>query len=144
MPIDEFSHLWDGSESGWTLHHYNRMEWTISFQFGDDGPTLAEISAMRNVLDDLRNQPVKSIWDKLRGKTSYLLSETLSNLEMRWLVDKADRASLRTSVEPVDRSGYLPVSLDGSAMIIEDDRLADEVARRMIEAGVPVQEIHVD
>jgi hypothetical protein len=144
MSIDEFSHLWDGSESGWTLHHYNRMEWIITFQFGDDGPTLAEIAAMRDVLDDLRNQPVKTIWEKLRGKPSYSLPEKLSILEMRWLVDKADRASLRTSVVPEDQSGYLPIRRDGSAMIIEDDRLAEEVAHRMIEAGVPVQEIYVD
>jgi hypothetical protein len=144
MSIDEFRHLWDGSETGWTLHHYNRMEWTVTFQFGNDGPTLGEISAMRETLDHLRNQPVKSIWNKLRGMPTYSLPETLSNLEMRWLIDKADRASLRTSVVPADRSGYLPVNIDGSAMIIEDDRLAEKVAQRMIAAGVPVEEIHVD
>ena len=120
------------------------MEWTVTFQFGNDGPTLGEISAMRETLDHLRNQPVKSIWNKLRGMPTYSLPETLSNLEMRWLIDKADRASLRTSVVPADRSGYLPVNIDGSAMIIEDDRLAEKVAQRMIAAGVPVEEIHVD
>jgi hypothetical protein len=144
MSIDEFSHLWDGSESGWTLHHYDRMVWKVTFHFGDDGPTLTEISAMRDTLDDFRDQPVKLIWDKLRGTSTYSMSETLSNLKMRWLVDKADRASLRTSVVPIDRSGYLPVRRDGSATIIEDDRLAEEVAQRMIAAGVPIEEIHVD
>lgn len=72
------------------------------------------------------------------------MPETLSYLEMQWLVDKAGWAALRTSVVPVNRSSCLPVSRDGSAMIIEDDRLAEEVAQRMIEAGVPAQEIHVD
>lgn len=40
--------------------------------------------------------------------------------------------------------GYLPVHSDGAAMNIEDDRLATEVARCMIEAGVEVEEVHVD
>lgn len=144
MSIDEFSHLWDGSESGWTLYHYNRMEWEVTFHFSDDGPTLTEVAAMRDTLDDFRDQPVRSIWDKLRGSSSYSIPETLSNLEVRWLVDRTDRASLRTSVVPVDRSGYLPVNRDGSAMIIEDDRRAQAVVQRMIAAGVPVEEIHVD
>jgi hypothetical protein len=144
MSIDDLTYLWDGSDKGWTLHHYNRMEWAVTFRFGDNGPTFTEVSAMRDMLDDLRNEPVKSVWSKLRGKPTYSLPETLSNREMRWLVDKADRASLRTSVVPVDRSGYLPVSSNGSAMLIEDDRLAEEVAHRMIAAGVPVEEIHVD
>ncbi len=99
MSIDEYSHLWDGTESGWTLHHYNRVEWKFTFCFGDDGPTLADISAMRETLDDFRDQPVKSIWDKLRGKATYSMPETLSNLEMRWLVDKADRAVTPTGLK---------------------------------------------
>jgi len=44
---------------------------------------------------------------------------------------------------PIDRIGYLRISRDGSAMII-DERLAEEVAHRMIAVGVPVQEILVD
>ena len=84
------------------------------------------------------------VWTRLRGQTSYALANALSNIEMRRLTDNAKHLDLTVSVDSVDRGGYLPVYLDGSAMIIEDGVVAAEVARRMIEAGVEVEEVHVD
>jgi len=144
MSLDDYAHLWDGTETGWKLHHYDRKEWLVTFRFFSDGPTLEEIRKLRGLLDEFRDTPMSEVWKRLRGQASYALANTLSNLEMRRLTDNAKHLDLTVSVDPVDRSGYLPVYSDGSAMIIEEDVIAAEVARRMIEAGVEVQEVHVD
>jgi hypothetical protein len=47
-------------------------------------------------------------------------------------------------VDGVNRSSYCLMSSEGSALLIEDCAIAEEVARRMIEAGVEVEAIHVD
>jgi hypothetical protein len=40
--------------------------------------------------------------------------------------------------------GYLPISKDGHALLIEDEEVANKVHRKMIEAGVNIVEAHVD
>jgi hypothetical protein len=144
MSLEEYAHLWDGSETGWKLQHFHQMEWQLTFCFSSHGPTLAEISKLRELLDEFRDSTVSEVWNSLRGRASYALSQTLSNLEMRRIVDKAEQMNLKVSVDAMDGSGYLPMNSAGSVMIIEDDTIADEVARRMIQAGVEVQEIEVD
>lgn len=136
--------MWDGSQPGWTLQHFDRIEWAVTFNFASTGPSAREVSSLRTLLDAFRDLPMSDVLAQLRGLQTYTTPEPLGNLEMRWIVDRANRIGLDTTPSPTDRSGYLSVFSDCSAMIIEDDDLAAQVTQRMLDAGVPVQHIHVD
>lgn len=144
MSLDEYAYLWNGTQPGWRLQYFCRMEWLITFRFSLNGPTLEEVRKLRGLPDEFRDTPTSEVWNRLRGQQSYTLADARSNLEMRRLTEDAGRLQLPVSVEARDDSGYLPVHVDGFALVIEDDTIADKVARRMIEAGVEVEEIHVD
>ena len=49
MSLDEYRHLWDGSESGWTLHRVDHVVWSVSFSFSETGPSQSEILALRKL-----------------------------------------------------------------------------------------------
>ena len=144
MSIDEFKHIWDGSDPGWTLHHYRHSESTITFHFLESGPTSSEILALKKLLDEFRDRPMSEVFQELRGQSTYTLSRTLGNIESRNLTEASRRLGLKVKADAIDRSSYLPVRADGLAMLIEDDEEAAEVARRMIAAGVPVIEAEVE
>ena len=144
MSLDEYRYLWDSSQPGWTLNRVNQLDWNVTFHFAGTGPTPAEVSAIRSLLDCFRDTPMSAVWSQLRGQSSYMLKDTLGNLEMRWLVDASDRAGLKTSVSSINSGGCLPVHVDGHMLIIEDDGLAAQVAQKMIGAGVPVSDTHID
>ncbi|OUC16211.1 MAG: hypothetical protein B0A82_02855 [Alkalinema sp. CACIAM 70d] len=145
MALNDFQHLWDGSESGWKLIRVERQTWRLTFTFAESGPSLKEISSLRCLLDEFHDMPVNVVFSRLRSQAAYLLPRNLSNLEMHSLMKQAQQLGLRASVVEDDQSGYLPVDENGSALIIEDDMVAREVENRMLEAGVVVVEItHFD
>lgn len=60
----------------------------------------------------------------------------------RRLLENLNRAGLTTAVRNTSFVSYLPLDrTTNSAMLVEDDEEARELAERMIRAGVPVQEI---
>lgn len=144
MSVDDYRYLWDGSEPGWTLQRFDRTAWSVSFDFPETGPTQASILALRKLLDELRDVPLPQVLRQLRGKSSYTLPRELGNIEVRQLMDAARELGLEVTTEAVDHSGYLPISADGVALIIEDDDLSTRVAERMLTEGVPITEVHVD
>lgn len=144
MPIDEYRHLWDGSEPGWTLHRVEHIAWSVSFSFSETGPTPSEIVALRKLLDEFRNSSMPAVLQQLRGQSTYMMPYELGNIEMRQLVDSARELGLEVKAESIDRGGYLPVSSEGHALIIEDDDISAQVKERMIAAGVPITDVHVD
>lgn len=144
MSIDEFQHLWDGYGPGWTLRHIDHVVWSITFHFLESGPTPKETLALRELLDEFRDRPMSEVLQQLRGNSTYMLPRTLGNIEARHLTEAARRLGLNVNADAIGRSGYLPEHSTGYAMLIDDDELAAEVARRMIAAGVPVIEVHVD
>ncbi len=142
--IDAYRHLWDGSEPGWKIHHIERVMWRITFAFEGDGPTECEVAAMRILLDEFRNIPAVDVWRRLRGCASYTAANEQGNIDSRSLIDAALNLGLSARAEPIDRGGYIPVSPDGTALVIEDDEIAGQVTQKMIAAGIPVEIVHVD
>jgi hypothetical protein len=136
--------MWDGSEPGWTLHHYHRSESTITFEFLESGPTSSEILALKKLLDEFRDRPMSEVFQELRGHSTYTLSRKLGSIESHKLTKSARRLGLNVKADAIDRSSYLPEHSTGYAMLIDVDELATEVARRMIAAGVPVIEAEVE
>ena len=85
-----------------------------------------------------------AVLQQLRGQSTYALPHELGNIEMQQLVDTARELGLEVKAESIDRGGYLPVSSEGHALIIEDDDIAAQVEERMIAAGVPIADVHVE
>ena len=65
--IDEYGHLWDGSEPGWRLQQTDFSVHHITFRFPVEGPTHTDVVALRGLLDELRDKPMQEIWSELRG-----------------------------------------------------------------------------
>jgi hypothetical protein len=118
--------------------------WRITFRFAESGATRREVGAIRKILDEFRDTSIGEVWREFRSRSSFTLGRELGNLEMRCLVEAAKRVGLHVEIESIDRSSSIPISFDGSGLIIEDDDTAHLVAQKMIEAGVPIDEAHVD
>ena len=109
MTLDEYRHLWDGSEPGWTLHRFDRTVWRITFSFASNGPSQSDIIALRKLLASLCSKPISQVLAQLRGQAAYELPNELGNIEMRNLMDTARELGLQPNAESIDRGGYLPV-----------------------------------
>ncbi len=144
MAIEEFAHMWDGSDDGWTLHYFDRKAWRITVRFPEGRPSIHDVSKLRQLDDDLRNVPASSLWTQLRDVASYSLASELSNVDIHAKMQVGTELGLHCECECIDKSGYLAVHVNGSAMIIEDDDEARQVTQRMLDAGVPVVETHID
>jgi hypothetical protein len=144
MSLDEFSHLWDGTDPDWSLNRFDRVNWVITFHIAESGPQHSELLALKKLVDELRDQPTSKVLCLLRGTTEFTFPREVGNIELREIVAAARKLGLNVKSTSIDRSGYLAVHADGTAMIIEDNDLAAQVYERMLAAGVPVTEIHVD
>jgi len=144
MPdLDDYAHLWDGSEPGWTLRSTQQRTWRIRFVFSDSKPTMSEVRTLRQLLPGLRALPAREAVKRLSAAPYYDLPEPTSNIEMRSLVDRAKALGLVVEATVEDHSWELPVR-GGSVLLIEDDTTARRVCERMRAAGVPVEHIEVD
>ena len=142
--MDEYRHMWDGTEPGWTLTRVDRLTWRVVVAFDPSGPTKAEVIQLRKLLKEFQDIPTADVWNCLRGKTSYPVQSDFGNIDARRLYDQATKAGLRATISSRDEGGYLPISPGGMATIIEDDVVAQQVVARMMEAGVPVKSVEVD
>lgn len=144
MSIEEFKYLWDGSETGWFLQHTDHVIWHLIFYFEKTGPSKQELSKLHKIVPELKSLKITSIYNNLKGHSIYRTQETYGNIESRRLFEKASALGLNVDLECKQIGGYLPISKDNFALIIEDDNLANRVIEKMIEAGVEIIEIHVD
>ncbi len=144
MPLEDFAHMWDGTDDGWTLHFFDRKEWQITVRFTTGRPTIQDITKLRNFDDVLLNLPASSLWGQLRDVDRYTLQTNFSSVDVHSKMQRGTELGFQCECVCIDRSGYLAVHLNGAAMIIEDDDEAKQVTQRMIAAGVPIVETHID
>jgi hypothetical protein len=144
MSIEELKYLWDGSESGWCIYHIDHVVWHLIIHFGESGPSNQEISKLHKIVPELRSKKITSIYKELKGHSIYRTQENYGNMESRRLYSQSIELGLNVELQSEQIGGYLPISKDNSALIIEDDSLANMVVEKMIEAGVRIMEVHVD
>ena len=144
MNIDEFKYLWDGSEPGWFLQHIDHVVWHLIIRFDKNGPSNQEMIKLHKIVPELSLKKVASIYKDLKGRSNYRTQENYGNLESRKLYSQATELGLNAELESEQNGGYLPISKDNLALIIEDHSLANMVVKKMVEAGVKIEEIHID
>jgi hypothetical protein len=145
MNIEQYKYLWDGSEEGWVLHHTDHVVWNITYLFSPEGPSKDEIVALRKVVPEFKNKALSLVLKKLKGVQDYTDESPYGNIEAKRLESKIGSLGLKYKINAEQIGGYLPVSKDNMALLIEDEKTSIAVCEKMLEAGVPVIcHTHVD
>lgn len=143
--VESYARLWDGSELGWTVCATRRQRRYLTVLFGAAGPSVRDVVAMRAVFGVLGERSSESVWSEVRGKTSVAIAGEYSPIDAPELVREARKRGLRVDVASVEATSYVAYNeRTTEAVVIEDDALAAEVARRMMDAGVPVRWAEID
>jgi hypothetical protein len=144
MSIEQFKYLWDGSEPGWFLKHIDRVVWHLIIYFEEIGPSKREMIDLHKILPELRFKNITLIYKELKGCLTYRTQESFGNVDSRALYSQAIELGLNVKLESKQIGGYMPISENNYALIIEDDNLARMVVDEMIKVGVKIVEVHVD
>jgi hypothetical protein len=137
--LEELTHLWDGTED-WVLHAFYHSEVDLKIVFEGEHPSIQEIMAVRKLLEEYREIPVQKIKAQI-GASKVLSLGKRSTFESQPLLQHAQEIGLTVVQLGASHTGYLPFNrTDKTALIIEDDELSERVAKKMLEAGVPVTE----
>lgn len=133
--LAELSYLWTSGE--WTLAwvHHSRARLVLVFPAGR--PSLQELLATRAVVPGLRNIPISVLKAELGTASEFIVGE-FGGMEARRLQMAALKRGLQTRLEDTSYTGYLPLSAQGSVLIIEDDELSRRVSDEMLLRGIPV------
>src|SRR3569832_2305873 len=118
--LDDFRHLWDGSEPGWRLQRVHHLVWHAIFRFSDNGPSIQEIAWLRDCFPKLRDRPLQDVWGHLRGAASYVVPERLGHSEAYSLGDCAHRQGLTLELKSEQLGGTLIIAPDGHPLAIEN------------------------
>jgi hypothetical protein len=144
MSIEEFKYLWDGSEPKWLLQHTDHVVCHLKILFGEKGPSKEEILKLYRIVPELKSDKLTSVYKKLKGHSTYRTQESYGNIESRSLYTQASTIGLNVELESEQIGGYLPISKNNFALIMEDDNLAKRIVEKMMESGAEIVEVHID
>jgi hypothetical protein len=131
---------WDRSHD-WILlrRFHDRAMISVAFERGQ--PSVGELIALRKCLPQFRDMSPAALRDSA-GSSGRLDLGEFDGILVRPLVEKLEREGLAVAVRKTSFISYLPLDrTTNSAMIVEDAGEAKELAERMIEAGIPIQDI---
>jgi hypothetical protein len=141
VPVEDYRFLWDGSEPGWILVHMSRQTVKLSLVFGDKGPDLRQVKAIRKAVLAYAALPASEALASLRGHSSIDLGEFESR-EARSLARDCRDIDLVVQEQVIDHSGYsLFNEKNKVCLLIQDDALAKQVCEEALSRKLPVQYI---
>ena len=136
-----FDRFWNGSEPGWVVCRHVQNLVSTSVEFGPNGPSVAEVQALRKCLSQYRDKPATEVLGALRGVASLNVGEHES-AEARKLC-----VQLQTEGLHVLQSGKQQVhdimfnELTQRGAVIEDDQTARQVVETAIAKGAPIRHV---
>lgn len=133
--LEQHSYLWTSGE--WRLSRTTRVQYRIYLVFPDGAATTQELVAIRGLLPHFAALPVTQLKEEVGGRLDYFAGE-FGSMSAHRFIGKAEAKGLKIRTEGATEVGYLPVDIHGTALIIEDDGLAEMVTARMLREGVPV------
>jgi hypothetical protein len=139
--MSNYSYLWDGTESGWTLLKVHRSVTTIAVVFEGQGPSAQEIRALRGAVSSFRTMSAQEAFQQLRGSRRVDLGALDARAALR-LVEDLEGRGLRVEERSMDLTNYLPFNeVSKSALIIEDEATNNEVVAEGLRKGLPVRHV---
>lgn len=139
--VQDYAYLWDGSQKGWVLLRINRQSLSLTVIFGSGGPTLRDVASMRSAVPTYGAMPPSDAFAALKGKAAVALG-TFNSDEGRRLRKTCAMHGLEVLAETVDLSSYLPFNeATNRGLLIEDDRLAQQVREEALARGVLVKRV---
>ena len=144
MSIENYKYLRDGTEDGWTLQEINRTSWKLTFSFESAGPTMEQITKLRNLLPELKGKSSAQVLKILKGKSQFEPEATFGNISMQQIKNLASAAGLSFKTNAIEHKNYLPTRNGNQVLVIESEELAIEIALNMKKAGIKVVETYVD
>ena len=135
--LEQYKHIWDGSEN-WGLIQYNASLTKLEVHFVSDVPTVAEIIALRKLIPEYRNLPLKEIKLKL-GSSGYLLLGTFSGHEAISIYYRGINLNLDMERHDVSTIYYQIIEqATETVLTIENKDLERRIAQTMLEHGIPI------
>jgi hypothetical protein len=140
---EQYSYLWNGSQPGWVLLCIDGQRFKLTIEFAEGGPSAREFGAIRKVVPEFQALSLSSVIERLKAQSSLPLGEFESS-EARRLVQSCKDVGLTVTQLVRELPCYLLVNeLTKSALLIEDDDLANRVKETALKRLVPVRHIEV-
>jgi hypothetical protein len=131
---------WDRSHD-YVLHRFWNDLTRVTIRFQASPPSVQELAAIRRCLPEFRNMAPAVVRGRM-GDSPELSLGVLPTPEARRLIEWAQAEGLEVIGESASFASFLPFDrTTGCAWLIEDDSEAAAVAKAMLEAGVPVQDV---
>lgn len=134
----DYSYLWDGTEPGWVVLEHTRDEAEVLIAFGVDGPTLAEVKALRSVFTVLKTMPAADALKQLKGLRSYSLGVHESRVARKLLLD-CQLKGLKVSDLPAQEVRCSLINtLTKRFLLIEDEQACRAVVADALANGLRI------
>lgn len=134
----EYSYLWDGTEPGWVVLEHTRDEAEVLVAFGVDGPTLAEIKALRSVSAALKILPAADVFKQLRGLRSFSLGVHESRVARKLRLDCHSMGLKLFDLPAQEVHRSLINSLTKRFLLIEDEQASRVAVADALANGVRI------
>ena len=144
MSIENYKYLWDGTEDGWALQEINRTSWKLIFLFESVGPTMEQITKLRNLLPEFKGKASAQVLKILKGKSQFEPEAAFGNISIQKMKNLANAAGLSFKINAIECKSYLPTRNGNQVIVIENEELAFQIAQNMKKAGVKVVETYID
>ncbi|MDV0438652.1 hypothetical protein [Xanthomonas sacchari] len=139
--VYRYSYLWNGTQLGWTLMRVNRQSMSLCIIFSEQGPTVAELKAVREVVPSYKGLTSSEVLRALRG-TSKLNVDFPDSQTGRRIALICRQHGLVIEEYAQDQSGFLLFNeLTKMALVIEDEVVGEAVKDEALRRGVPVRHI---
>jgi hypothetical protein len=143
--LDEFRHMWNGTQSGWKLIVYDSPVYLVEFRFDDSGPNRREFLSVVRYVGPLPDETENEMWERLRECTGIAIAAPLGPTQMELLRQDEAENALDLTVHTIDKGDYLVLTPDGLHQNWLDDPQARlPVVMKMLEAGVDTIYGHLD
>ena len=132
--------LWDKSEE-WVLKRFFRHASQVYVVLSVAEPLSVQLAQLRRCFPPLRSLSPQQLRAKIDASGAIDLGE-MSEREAVALAGELDRAGIQYRRDDRSSIGYLPMNKTrNGALIIEDPQEAEVIAKQMIEAGIPVEDV---
>lgn len=139
---DDLHYLWDGSED-WCLWRSDDSQVSVKVVFESGRPTLKEMVALRQVVDDLRDLPTSQVKAMVCDQPEFHLG-VFGTDEGHFLREEAQLVGLNAVLEDASSVSFSIINCTSqSSLLIEDEQEHEYAVQKMLEAGRPVIDVPV-